>query len=545
MTAAFVGVGTGDADLLTVRASRLLAECGTCLFEGDHELQEVLSLCPPRARLVDTTGMPVADVVAEIREASGRGDPVVRLIPGEPSTYRGVAQELRALDAAGIGWQIVPGVPVIAAAAAALGIELAGPGGPASVRIVRPSHESGASPSDGEPVPSLPTGGADLTVVPHVGPRRLAGVIRELAPAHGPECSVGIVVAPGREGEITVVGTFGDIMGRMTGTDLPEDMVVCAGPALGRGRDDDGLGGDPAPNGSPSPESARESVTPSVAPSTFRMPAPTPGRILLLGGTDEARRLAELMVTAGLDVVTSLTGTSSRPRMPRGEVRIGGFGGPEDLARWLRENRASALIDASDPFATDVSVSATRAAHETGTPLLRVLRPPWAPEDGDRWIPVADVDAASRLVRERFRRPMLTVGRGGPAAFAGDTRGSYLIRCAEPPPGPLPHRYLLVLDRGPFGVESERTLMSRHRIDGLVTRNTGAQAAAATLRAARDLRIPVVMVDRPSASPTDVGGRGDTGALDTPFIGDTAFTADTVHSVDEAARWLVHRFGSR
>ncbi|WP_231750589.1 MULTISPECIES: cobalt-precorrin-6A reductase [unclassified Dietzia] len=523
----FVGVGTGDADLLTVRASRLLADCGTCLFEGVHGLHEVLSLCPPRARLVDTTGMPVSDVVAEIREASGRGDRVVRLIPGEPSMYRGVAQEVRALEAAGVGWQIVPGVPVVAAAAAALGIELAAPGGPGSVHIVRPSHEPGASPSDGERLPPLPTGGADLTVVPHVGPRQLAGVIRELVPAHGPECTVGIVVAPGREGEITVVGTLGDIADRMTGTDLPEDMVVCAGPALGSRRDDEGLDGGPAPVGSPSPESARGSVAPSVTPSASRMPAPTPGRILLLGGTEEARRLAELMVTAGLDVVTSLTGTPSRPRMPRGEVRIGGFGGPEDLARWLRESRASAVIDASDPFATGVSASATRAARETGTPLLRVLRPPWAPEDGDRWIPVADVDAASRLVRERFRRPMLTVGRGGPTAFAGDTRGSYLIRCAEPPPGLLPHRYLLVLDRGPFGIESERTLMSRHRIDVLVTRNTGAQSTVATLRAARDLRIPVVMVDRPSGSRPGQTGRGD-----------------TVHSVDEAARWLVHRFGS-
>ncbi|MBB1026966.1 cobalt-precorrin-6A reductase, partial [Dietzia sp. DQ11-38-2] len=116
MTAMFVGVGTGDADLLTVRASRLLADCGTCLFEGVHGLHEVLSLCSPRARLVDTTGMPVSDVIAEIREASGRGDRVVRLIPGEPSMYRGVAQEVRALEAAGVGWQIVPGVPVVAAA---------------------------------------------------------------------------------------------------------------------------------------------------------------------------------------------------------------------------------------------------------------------------------------------------------------------------------------------------------------------------------------------------------------------------------------------
>jgi len=118
---------------------------------------------------------------------------------------------------------------------------------------------------------------------------------------------------------------------------------------------------------------------------------------------------------------------------------------------------------------------------------------------------------------------MLTVGRRGAVAFSGDTRGSYLIRCAEPPTGPLPHRYLLMLDRGPFGVDSERTIMARHRIDVLVARNSGGESTAATLQAARELRIPVVMVDRPGATPG----------------------TDTVTSVDDAALWLVRRFGSR
>ncbi|MGX1595543.1 cobalt-precorrin-6A reductase [Dietzia maris] len=256
------------------------------------------------------------------------------------------------------------------------------------------------------------------------------------------------------------------------------------------------------------------------------MPGGSPGLILVLGGTGEARRLADLMVTAGLDVVTSLAGKVTRPRLPRGEVRIGGFGGAEGLTHWMRENGVSAVIDATDPFADQISVSAVHAARETATPLLRLHRPPWTEQSGDEWIRVPDMQTAAHVVRERFRRPMLTVGKQGASAFAGDTRGSYLIRCSEPPPGALPHRYLLVLDRGPFGVESERTLMSRHRIDVLVTRNSGGATSEAKLVAARDLRIPVVMVDRP----------------ETP---QAPRVPETVHSVEDAARWLVERFGAR
>ena len=154
-------------------------------------------------------------------------------------------------------------------------------------------------------------------------------------------------------------------------------------------------------------------------------------------------------------------------------------------------------------------------------PLLRLHRPGWSPEPGDDWIRVASTEEAAEVVRRRFRRPMLTIGRQGLAAFAGDTRGSYLIRCVEPPEVSLPHRYLLVLDRGPFGVESERALMSRHRIDVLVTKNSGGTATHAKLDAARALHIPVVMIERPAA----------------PDV-------ETVHTVPDAARWLVERFGS-
>ena len=288
---------------------------------------------------------------------------------------------------------------------------------------------------------------------------------------------------------------------------------------------------DPAPGATPTapvsapPQDPTSPQAPTATPQDTDPAAPVgePGLILVLGGTGEARRLSDLLVTAGLDVVTSLAGKVARPRLPRGEVRIGGFGGTEGLTHWLRENAAGAVIDATDPFADEISSSAVHAARETGIPLLRLHRPPWTPGTGDEWIRVPDMSTAAQVVRERFRRPMLTVGKRGASAFAGDTRGSYLIRCSEPPPGELPHRYLLVLDRGPFGVDSERTLMSRHRIDVLVTRDSGGSSSHAKLEAARDLRIPVVMVERPESPPAP----------------------ETVHSVDDAARWLVARFGSR
>lgn len=411
-----VGTGPGPVDLLTVRASRLIALSGTCLCDSD--VGAALSLCPPTARVVDATDLSPENAAARIREAVERGDRVVRLYAGDPSQHPGLAAHTRALDAAEIEWELVPGIP-------------------AAGRAV---HTSPAA------TPAAPAGSAPASAAP---------------------------AAP---------------------TTVDSPVTAQAAPPSG------GPGG--RPSGRPSGD---------------------PGLILVLGGTGEARRLADLMVSAGLDVVTALAGKVTRPRLPRGEVRIGGFGGAEGLAHWLRENAVSAVIDATDPFADEISTDAVHAAAETGTPLLRLHRPPWTERPGDEWIRVPDTRTAAQVVAERFRRPMLTVGKQGASEFAGDTRGSYLIRCSEPPPGPLPHRYLLVLDRGPFGEDSERTLMSRHRIDVLVTRDSGGDSSAAKLAAARDLRIPVVMVDRPEAPPAP----------------------ETVHSVDEAARWLVGRFGSR
>ncbi len=554
MTVYFIGAGPGAADLLTLRAARLVSRCGTCLYAGSIVPSEVLATSPATARVVNTARMPLGDIIAEIRDADDRGDDVARLHSGDPSVYSAVAEQIQALGAEGIRWEIVPGVPAFAAAAAGLGVELTVPHVSQSVILTRVDGRATPMPA-GEDLPSVCSSGA--TAVIHLAAAQTPRVVRELTPVYGADCPVAVVGFATRPDEVTVRGTLADIADLVAASGITRTAVIIVGRVLDRvggdrtlrsflysddrPRDADGRtmrgpgAAAPAGDSVPAPPAAggaphsarRPAQTPPAPRPPQAPPSPSdgrdgPGRILILGGTNEARQLADLMETAGLDVVTSLAGRVSRPRLPRGEVRIGGFGGPEGLAHWLRQNDVSAVIDATHPFAETISDSAARAAGHTGVPLLRLHRRPWSPQPDDEWIRVPDMAAAAEAVRERFRRPMLTVGRQGLAAFAGDTRGSYLIRCVEPPTGALPHRYLLVLDRGPFGVDSERALMSRHRIDALVTKNSGGEATEAKLEAARELRIPVVMVDRPQAPP-----------------------AETVHTVDDAARWLVERFGSR
>ena len=539
MTVYFIGAGPGAPDLLTVRAARLVARCGTCLYAGSIVPPEVLASCPPTARVVNTARMPLGDIVDEIRAAHERGDDVARLHSGDPSVYSAVDEQARALDGLGIDWEIVPGVPAYAAAAARLGVELTVPHVSQSVVLTRVDGRSTSMPP-GEDLASVCASGA--TAVVHLAAAQMDRVVRELAPVYGADCPVAVVAFATRPDETIVRGTLADVAGKVAEAGISRTAVIVVGRVLER--TDDGAirsflysddrprdaqgrtvceAGAPSAAASPgTTETAGRAAGPATdEPVRRTAPSEPPGRILVLGGTSEARQLADLMDSAGLDVVTSLAGRVNRPRLPRGEVRIGGFGGPAGLARWLRDSGASAVIDATHPFAERISASAVEACAETGVPLLRLHRRPWSPQEGDEWIRVPSLEAAAAVVRERFRRPMLTVGRQGLAAFAGDTRGSYLIRCVEPPEGPLPHRYLLVLDRGPFGLDSERTLMGRHKIDVLVSKNSGGDATEAKLEAARELRIPVVMVERP-APPEGV---------------------EVVHTVDEAARWLVTRFG--
>jgi precorrin-6A/cobalt-precorrin-6A reductase len=226
------------------------------------------------------------------------------------------------------------------------------------------------------------------------------------------------------------------------------------------------------------------------------------GRVLILGGTTEARALAAACAEAGVGTVTSLAGRTSAPLAIAGAVRTGGFGGADGLAAYLREERFAAVVDATHPFAATMSAHAAAAAASAGVPLLVLRRPGWTEQPGDRWHRVPSVAAAAGLLPELGRRVFLTTGRQGIAAFAVLDECWFLARSVEPPEPPMPRRLQVLLDRGPFDVAAERDLLRGHRIDVLVTKDSG--GVPAKLTAARDLGVPVIMVDRPPAGPGPV-----------------------------------------
>ncbi|WP_306329480.1 cobalt-precorrin-6A reductase [Streptomyces venezuelae] len=217
--------------------------------------------------------------------------------------------------------------------------------------------------------------------------------------------------------------------------------------------------------------------------------------ILILGGTTEARALAGLL-HGELRVTSSLAGRVARPRLPEGEVRIGGFGGVDGLVEWIGAHAVDAVIDATHPFAGRISFNAARAAATAHVPLLALRRPCWVPAEGDDWRPVASLEAAARALDGLGDRVFLTTGRMGLAAFA-DRPEWFLVRSVDAPDGPVPARTELLLDRGPFTLDDEREILARHRIDVLVTKDSGGAATAPKLTAAREAGLPVVVVRRP------------------------------------------------
>ncbi|CAG7658434.1 cobalt-precorrin-6A reductase [Actinacidiphila bryophytorum] len=224
-------------------------------------------------------------------------------------------------------------------------------------------------------------------------------------------------------------------------------------------------------------------------------------RVLVLGGTAEARELAELLAGDGrFGVTTSLAGRTPEPRLPAGQVRTGGFGGAEGLAGWLREQRVDVVVDATHPFAEAISRNAALAARTAGVPLLALRRPGWSPGEGDRWHGAESLAAAAALLPGLGHRPFLTVGRGDLAAFAGVPLPC-LARSIAPPLPPLPAHCQVLLDRGPFTLEGERDLLREHRIDVLVTKDSGGPATAPKLAAAREAALPVLIVRRPAPPP--------------------------------------------
>jgi precorrin-6A/cobalt-precorrin-6A reductase len=214
-------------------------------------------------------------------------------------------------------------------------------------------------------------------------------------------------------------------------------------------------------------------------------------RVLVLGGTAEARSLAAELAARGLDVTTSLAGRTRHPRLPAGEVRTGGFGGVAGLADALAD--VDVLVDATHPFAATMTEHAASAASLAGTPLIVLRRPGWTEAPGDRWTRVPSLTAAAAAIPSGAR-VLLATGRQGVGAFV-DVDAWFLVRAIEAPAA-LPPRSELLLARGPFALDDERALLDRHAITDVVAKDSGG-ATEAKLVAARERSLPVVLVDRP------------------------------------------------
>ncbi|QFU09727.1 Precorrin-6A reductase [Rhodobacteraceae bacterium THAF1] len=221
--------------------------------------------------------------------------------------------------------------------------------------------------------------------------------------------------------------------------------------------------------------------------------------LLILGGTTGATALARAVSDAGLSGVVSFAGRVERPVRQPLPQRVGGFGGVDGLAAYLRENAITHLIDATHPFAAQMSGNAIAAAASVRVPLIALTRAPWQAAPGDDWTHVPDIAGAVTALDGPRKRVMLAVGRMHLAEFAPNPQHFYLLRLVDPPQGALPLPDCQVeVSRGPFTAADDRALMERHGIELIVSKNAGGTGAVAKLQAARALGLPVVMIDRPA-----------------------------------------------
>lgn len=221
-------------------------------------------------------------------------------------------------------------------------------------------------------------------------------------------------------------------------------------------------------------------------------------KVLLLGGTGEARALAAALHPE-VEVISSLAGRVPDPALPVGPVRIGGFGGVDGMRQWVIDERVDAVVDATHPFAATITAHAAQVCAELGVAHLVLARPAWAP--GTAIAVASDREAAETVAWNGYSRVFLTTGRSGTRVFEG-VDAWFLIRAVTAPdPDTLPARHELLLSRGPYDYEGELALLREHRIDALVTKNSGGAMTEPKLRAAEAVGVPVVMVDRPPLPP--------------------------------------------
>ncbi|MCW5698363.1 MAG: cobalt-precorrin-6A reductase [Rhodospirillales bacterium] len=229
-------------------------------------------------------------------------------------------------------------------------------------------------------------------------------------------------------------------------------------------------------------------------------------RLLILGGTTEAARLAERVITLfgeHVTVITSLAGRLPVRRKWPGRLRVGGFGGTEGLTAYLRTAAIDVVIDATHPFAERISRHAAESCAAIGVPWLRLVRPPWQPQPDDRWVDAGTLDEAAKMLPQIGRRAFLTTGPGSLDAFTSVHKAWFLVRLFEPPGKRLPlFDHHVVVARPPFTVDGERALIDRHRIDVLISKQSGGPTEA-KLAAARLCGIPVIMIHRPPPPPGD------------------------------------------
>ena len=239
---------------------------------------------------------------------------------------------------------------------------------------------------------------------------------------------------------------------------------------------------------------------------------------LILGGTVEATALCRALADRGLSGTISFAGRVERPVRQPLPQRVGGFGGVSGVSAYLRENAVTHVIDATHPFAAQMSRNAVAACAEAGVPLVALTRPPWQPQPGDKWTRVPDICGAVAALDRPRARVMLAVGRMHLPDFAPNPQHAYLLRLVDPPKEALPFPdATVVVDRGPFSEEGDLALMREHGTEIVVSKNAGGTGAVAKIAAARRLGLPVIMIDRP------------------------ALPARTeLHSVEDALDWLAH-----